>query len=383
MKLLEYKAQELFNRFGISGLKGIVVKSIDGLDENIAGFNLPAVIKAQVQTGGRGKAGGIKAVTNRAELISEGKRMFDLIIKNQSVKALFITDKEEIATEYYASIILDRKSKTPLLIFSSAGGMEINEITDADPDKVVKIQIDPLVGVQPFMIQYIIDKTDLDQKLLAQLESVIRKMYTLFCEYDCLLVEINPLAIDRNGNLKALDGKIEVDDNSLFRHQDMSDFRDEICDNPLVKEARAWNFLYIPVQDIGDIAVISNGSGMIMSCIDLLAKRDLAVTCALDLGGGATADRVSEAIRIVLSNPRVHLVFMNIFGGITRCDEIANGAKNALMGNPKTSIVIRMEGTNKEKGIEILNTVQEGIIRVEGLLQGVDIIHKMRKQRKQ
>jgi succinyl-CoA synthetase beta subunit len=375
MKLLEYQAHELFTRYGIPAAVGTVIRNRKELKAAAPDFKFPAVIKAQVQTGGRGKAGGVKIAETQEELISLGGSIFDLVIKKLPVRKLFITGKAKVRRELYLSITLDRKAKVPVLIFCAEGGIEINEIADTHPDKIVKIFIDPLQGIREHMASYIIEKSGLDKGLRKELVSILTGLYALFVEYDCLLAEINPLIIDADGRLQALDGKLDIDDNALMRHEDIEAIRDELTENLFVAEARKWGFLYIPISENGNIGIVSNGSGMIMSCIDLIIQRGETVSCALDLGGGATADRVREAIRIVFSNPAVELVFVNIFGGITRCDEIATGIETAVNGDPGNSIVVRMEGTNKELGVGIIRGIEGDVELVEGLIHGVERIH--------
>lgn len=364
MKLLEYQAHELFRQYGIPAASGVVVTSKQELqskaDDSDSGIPYPAVVKAQVKTGGRGKAGGVKVAETKAELLEKGNSILDLVIKKLPVRRLFITNKEQIIQELYISITLDRKFKLPVLIFSAEGGMEINDIAEKNPDKVVKIHVDPLQGIRGHMVNYILEKTGFDKKYGKDLLSLITKLYQLFIDYDCLLVEINPLIIDGSDTLRALDGKIDVDDNALMRHEDIAKLRDELTEDDLVVKARKWDFLYIPIDDAGNIGVVSNGSGMIMSTIDLISKKGDTVSCALDLGGGATADRVKEAILIVFSNPKVELLFVNIFGGITRCNEIAGGIRMALEQVEGKTVVVRMEGTNREAGVEIIESIAFG-----------------------
>ncbi len=226
------------------------------------------------------------------------------------------------------------------------------------------------------MIQYIFDNTGIDIKYFDQMNSIVQSLYKMFIECDCLLAEINPLIVDENGLLRALDAKVEIDDNALIRHGDFKKLQNELTDNSLVLEAREWDFLYIPVGMEGSVGIISNGSGMIMSSIDLLNKRGVKVTCALDLGGGATSERVKEAISILFHNDNVKLAFINIFGGITRCDEIANGIRLALEENPSYIIVVRMEGPNKEKGIEIIKNMAHDVEIVPDLIAGVNRIQE-------
>ena len=374
MKLFEYQAHELFARFGIPCSSGCVVSSNEELAARAPSLSYPVVVKAQVQTGGRGKAGGVKTAGSQSELVSAAAEIFRLRFGGQSPAALFLTEKKDIRRELYLGIVLDRKRKEPVLIFSPEGGIDINETVARHAEKVVKVGINPAVGIQPFTLQYLVDRTCLEADLAAQLGPIVEKLFALFHDYDCLLAEINPLALDGSGALSALDAKIEIDDNSLIRHPDVEALRDGLCTDPLVRKARAFRFLYIPIAAQGTIGVISNGSGMIMSSIDMLSTRSLRVACALDLGGGATADRIFEAVRIVLSNPSVKLVFVNIFGGITRCEEVAGGVVRASNENLTKRFVVRMEGTNKEKGLAICAESPCGIQLVDGLDSAMGVI---------
>ena len=379
MKLFEFQAYELLARFGIPCSSGCVVASTEDLSARVSSLSYPIVVKAQVQTGGRGKAGGVKIAGNEDELISRAAEIFQLRFGGQRPAALFLTGKKNILREFYLSIVLDRKRKEPVLIFSSEGGMDINETASKDRRTVVKIGINPAVGIQPFTVQYMCDKAGITAELAGQMGPIVEKLFALFQGYDCLLAEINPLALVASGELIALDAKIEIDDNSLLRHPDVVAFRDAMCSDPLVKEARGFNFLYMPIDSAGSIGVISNGSGMIMSSIDMLTQNGMKVACALDLGGGATADRIFEAVRIVISNPAVRLVFVNIFGGITRCEEVAGGVVRASKENATKRFVVRMEGTNKEKGLAICSEAPRGIQLVDGLDGAISVISRVLK----
>lgn len=374
MKLLEYKAHEVFHEFGVPAINGFTVSSVEELENDTRQIEYPVVIKAQVQTGNRGKAGGIQFAQNKAELIQKGGEILAMTIKGLEVNRIFITEKVDIAKEMYLSFTMDRKTKLGVLIFSPEGGVDINEIAEKNPDKVAKVLLPPGDEIENFILQYVIDRTGLDPQYAEEFKSICRQLYRMYVQYDCLLAEINPLVITKAGHLKALDGKVDIDDNSLYRHPSIEAFRDEITENKLVLAARKFDFLYIPIKDRGNIGVISNGSGMIMSSIDLISKRGMEVTCALDLGGGATADRIKEALKIVASNPLVDTIFINIFGGITRCDEIANGVAHSIDHIDTNRLVIRLEGTNKEQGLQIIREMGGNIELVDGLYAGVDAL---------
>lgn len=389
MKLLEYKSHELFYDYDIPSNKGVVIDSLDDLDDKLQDDepargvdvsskieNYPVVVKAQVQTGGRGKAGGIKFADNAEEVKEISRNLLGSEIKGLKINKLLVVDMIDVKKEWYLSITLDRKTKTPLLIFSTEGGVDIEEIAHETPEKIAKIPINPMMGIKSYMVRYLINYFDMDQQYLKPLYEIVKNLYKLFREYDCLLTEINPLVIDDSGDMLAVDGKIDIDDNSLFRHEDILRFRDELTEDPKVIEAREYDFLYIPVRDTGNIGVISNGSGMIMSSMDLISQKGMEVTCALDLGGGATAERVQEAIKIVLENDNVELLLINIFGGITRCDEIAKGLKMAADAVGDKKVIIRVEGTNKEAGLEIIHNMKDTVISVDSILEGVDALYE-------
>ena len=250
--------------------------------------------------------------------------------------------------------------------------MDIEETAKTSPEKVLKVPVDPLIGINDYIPRYLLSKSGSDMTYLDQLFELLKKLYRLFTEFDCMLVEINPLVISDENRLVALDGKISIDDSALARQPEILEFRDSLPDDELVLKARKFNFLYIPCETGGSIGVMSNGSGMIMSCIDMISKQNLSVGAALDLGGGATSDRIREAIGIILSNPKIKALFINIFGGITRCDEVAGGVKAAVESfSGDKLIIVRFEGTNKEKGLDILSSIKGNTVSVNGLREGV------------
>ncbi|MCD8139245.1 MAG: ADP-forming succinate--CoA ligase subunit beta [Planctomycetaceae bacterium] len=378
MDLMEYKAKEYFDLYRIAGPRGFVVNSLADLDGLEVEY--PCMVKAQVQIGGRGKAGGIKPATNTSELEAACAAILGMDIKGHPVKRLLVTRQVEVASEWYLSIALDRVKKCPIVIFSSVGGVDIEETAKTDPDKIIRVTIDPIVGLRPYVATYLVSKSGIDASYTGQLADMLDKLYALFREGDCLLCEINPLAVTPAGELQALDAKVTVDDAALYRHPELIELRDEMESHPLILEARKFRFLFIPCDPDGEVAVISNGSGMIMSCIDVLSKNGMKTVAALDLGGGATGDRVKEAIRICLSEPKTKALFINIFGGITRCDEIAAGVKGFVdeYGSDKL-VVIRFEGTNKEKGIAVLESIgKPNVVFADGLYEGVDAIKERR-----
>ena len=375
MDLMEYKVRELYRQAGIPANRGVVVVDLESLDSAVAQLSFPMVIKAQVQTGGRGKAGGIRFAENNAELHRETTRILGMDIRGHRVDRLFIAEKAEILDECYLGLVLDRLSKRPMILFSRAGGVDIEETARENPDQVIRLPFDPLVGFQDYLPRYLASKSGLDAAYLPAFTDLVNKMAALFIARDCTLLEINPLGLQADGALIAIDGKATIDDSALFRHPDLLAYRDTLTEDPFVLEARRFDFLYIPCEKDGDIAVMSNGSGMIMSCIDLISQAGFSVVAALDLGGGATSGRIVEAIRIVLGHPQVNTLFINIFGGITRCDEVAGGIRQAMeKQTADKQVIVRLEGTNKEQGLQVLAASHGDIQVVESIAGGVRVI---------
>lgn len=383
MDILEYQARDLFIKFDIPTMKACVIKDHKELASKVAEADLsyPLVAKVQIPMGKRGKAGGIRFADNLSQLQDHIDDLLHKDLLGFRVNEIMVVEKAEYKSEYYLSIILDRLSKQPMIIFSAEGGMDIEELAANQPDKIIKIIIDPFVGVQDYHITNILSQCDLPMSLKRNLLNVISKLYKCFIGSDCLLAEINPLVMDDSENLIALDGKIRIDDSALYRLPEMLEIREHLHEEPLVREARHHDFLYIPIEKGGQVAVMSNGSGMLMSCIDLITKAGQNVGAALDLGGGATADRIKEALRILFSTEGIDSVLINIFGGITRCDEVAQGivyAWESLKG--MDNIVVLMEGTNKDKGLEILSKLEDNILIPDNLPQGVaTLVQRMEK----
>lgn len=390
MKLLEYKAKELFDQYGIRTPEGIVIdqlygrdnksqaredSDLEGLNQKLEMLEYPVVVKAQVQVGGRGKAGGVRFADTPEEAREICNQLLYSNLKGLKVNELLVVKKISGINEWYLSITLDRLGKMPMIIFSPQGGVDIEETAVTDPDKIIKIGIDPLIGIEDHIVHYIIDKSGISSIYFDEINDVLKKLYSLFMDTDCLLAEINPLIVTEDHQIIAADGKVDVDDSALYRQPNILAFREKLQENELIIDARKFRLLYIPIEDDGDIAVMSNGSGMIMSCIDLISKASMKVGTALDLGGGCTADRIYEGIRIILSDPKIKTLFISIFGGITRCDEVANGVGKAVKHlTDVKSIVIRIEGTNKEEGLKILGDIQGDIVSVDSIREGIKVL---------
>lgn len=372
MKLLEYKGKELLSKYNIAIQKSVLVESPDNISLKLSDLTFPVVIKAQIMAGGRGKAGGIRFADNLKEAEEIIKSLLGFNIKGHIVKKLLIAQKVEGTSENYLSIILDRYYKSPMIIFSPIGGVDIEETARENPDKIIKIPVNPLFGIKDYIIRYIIKKACLPDVFFNGLQNIVTNIYRLFLEYDCILCEINPLLVTEDNDFIAIDAKIDIDDSSLYRHPDISEFRDQIEEDKLILEARKYDFLYIPIDSEGFVSVMSNGSGMLMSCIDFITKSSLIVGSALDLGGGATSDRISEAIKIVFKNKRINYLFISVFGGITRCDEVAGGIRDAIKEIGKDKIlIVRIEGTNKEIGLDILKNLGSNVSYVQTIGDGI------------
>jgi succinyl-CoA synthetase beta subunit len=382
MKLYEYQGKALFAKYNIPTPKGVVITSTAEIGEKLGGVKFPAVVKAQILAGGRGKAGGIKFVDTAAEAGNYVLEMLNTILKDLSIDAVYVEEKVASAAEYYLSITMDSESRKPIVIFSKFGGMDIEEIARNNPDAIVKVLIDPQYGLKNFHVNNIVKQADITEpEIIKSLQQILPALYKMFIEYDAMLVEINPLMVLQDNTLIAADAKVEIDDVALFRHKDLLEWREAMPVDPLVKEARDAGFLYIDIDTEGTAGVISNGSGMLMSCIDWISREGGKVACVLDLGGGATSDRVAEAIKILLKDARVKSLLISIFGGITRCDEIAGGIKKAIAeSETSVPIVTRLEGTNKEKGLEILSTLEnEKIMVATGLKDAAEKVLKAQK----
>lgn len=361
MKIHEYQAKELFARYDIPVPRGIPCLAQDSCAAAIAELSGGVwVVKAQVHAGGRGKGGGVK-VANSAE---QAQRYADSIFGmqlvtpqtgegGQTVRRLLIEEGVEIADELYMSLLVDRVAQRVVLMASSEGGMEIEEVAAREPDKIRKMWIDPAVGVEASAALQIAKDIGVPDDAGEQAVALMQKLYQLFCESDASLVEINPLVVTKDDNLIALDAKVNFDDNALFRHPDFAAWQDDAEEDPMELEAAKYDLSYIALD--GNIGCMVNGAGLAMATMDIIKLYGGEPANFLDVGGGATADKVTAAFKIMLSNPSLKAILINIFGGIMRCDVIAEGVTQAVKEvNLNVPLVVRLEGTNVEKGQEIL-----------------------------
>ena len=374
MKLLEYQAAELFKKYGISVPKGVVIDDASTAVSAMGSvcLSFPAVLKAQVAAGGRGKAGGVLFVDSLIEAKNIINNMLFSNLLGFKVNKILAVEKVKTEKEWYLSIMIDRTTGVPCVLFSSKGGIEIEETAKNDPDAIINIPINPLIGPGRYISDYICSKSEIGMVYSECMYDLIDRLYRLFSDNHCLLAEINPVVVCPGDKLTAVDGKIDIDDSALFRLPEIEAFRNQIDEPEQVTAARELGLLYIPLKKDARVGLISNGSGMLMNMMDMLSDEGIETACALDMGGGATCDRYCEAVRLIFSTPGVDILFIYIFGGITRCDEVAEGVKNALAGEIK-NVIIRMEGTNKSEGMEITKHTP-GVLQAGGITEGVKLV---------
>ena len=356
MDLYEYQGKQLFKKFGIPVSDGqLVAAASEALRAAKELGGGPVVVKAQVLTGGRGKAGGVKLAGDPLDAQAKAEGILGLDIRGHVVRQVWIEQASDIAKEYYLSITFDRGAKKPLFMFTTQGGVEIEQVAEESPDALVRLHVDPLEGFQPWQARRLVyDGGITEPGEQKQLVSIIGNLYRCFVETDALLTEINPLIVTPDGEVKALDSKFTVDDNALYRHPDIAAMRDLGAADPLEALAREKGVTYVKLD--GEVGILGNGAGLAMSTVDVVAHVGGRPANFCDLGGGGDAQGVVDALEVITGDPQVKSIFFNIFGGITRGDEVARGILQALdrldlSGYP---IVVRLDGTNSEEGRRIL-----------------------------
>ena len=365
MNLFEYQGKDLYKKYSITTPKSIFINSISDLTEN-HGLSFPLVVKAQVQVGGRGKAGGIKVAKNHQELEEHIDAILGMDIKGHKVESLLIEEASEIISEYYISFTLDRSEKKYLMMLSSKGGMDIEEVAANSPDDLIKIHISPSLGLESNVITQAIKDANLNPDYIDELHEIISKLYKLFTEGDCDLVEVNPLAITNQG-VSALDSKVSLDMNAIYRQDDFKKYEEEIPIPESEKFAKSKGLNFIKLD--GSVGIIGNGAGLVMSTLDVVAEHGGKAANFCDIGGGAKAETVTAALEVLESEEEVTSVLINIFGGITRCDLVAEGIVEATKGKVlKWPLIVRLDGTNSKEGLEILSkNANEKIIISESM----------------
>lgn len=360
MKIHEFQAKQLFKQYGVSIPKGVVCKTAADVEKAAKEMQMPVAVKAQIHAGGRGKGGGVKL----ARSLEEAKAAAEAIIgmqlvtkqtgpEGKKVRQVLVEEGVSIKAELYLSFVIDRAHGEITLITSREGGMDIEEVAESSPEKIIKVRINPLNGMQDYLVRQAIFALELPQGAMKEMAALIRNLYKLFTEYDCSLVEINPLILTDDDHVLALDAKIDIDSNSLFRHPDIKEMHDPYEDDPTEVEAAKFNLNYVKLD--GNIGNMVNGAGLAMATMDIIKQAGAEPANFLDVGGGANAEMVENGFRIILDDPNVKGILINIFGGILRCDVLASGvvqaAKKVQLSIP---VVVRMEGTNVEEGRRIL-----------------------------
>ncbi|MCP3798784.1 ADP-forming succinate--CoA ligase subunit beta [Allokutzneria sp. A3M-2-11 16] len=370
MDLYEYQAKDLFAAHGVPVLPGAVATTPDEAEAIAAEYGVAVVVKAQVKTGGRGKAGGVKLAKDSAETKSKAEDILGLDIKGHIVHRVLVTPASDIAEEYYFSFLLDRSNRTFLAMASVEGGMDIEEVAVSKPEALAKIAIDPIAGVDLAKANEIVAAAKFPAEVADQVADVIVKLWETFVSEDATLVEVNPLVRDPQGKIVALDGKVTLDENAGFRHPAHAELVDKAAENPLEAAAKAKDLNYVKLD--GEVGIIGNGAGLVMSTLDVVAyagEKHGGVKPAnfLDIGGGASAEVMANGLEIILSDPAVRSVFVNVFGGITACDAVANGIVKALeiLGSEATKpLVVRLDGNNVVEGRRILAEANHPLVTV-------------------
>jgi succinyl-CoA synthetase beta subunit len=352
MKLHEYQGKELFRNVGMPVPQGVVATTPQEVEEAARQMGR-VVVKAQVHVGGRGKAGGVKVASTPEEARDVASRILGMDIKGLTVHKVLVEPALAIATEYYAGIVNDRASKRFVLMLSALGGIDIEEVAATQPDKIVKVAIDPAFGLPDYLLRQAAYDAGFDPKYHRAILPVLKGLYQALVTYDAMLVEVNPLVITDDGKVIVADAKVDIDDNALFRHPEMAAYREESFDNEMDRVAAEQGLTYVHLG--GDVGIIGNGAGLVMQTLDVVNANGLKPANFLDLGGGAQADQVVKAMSMVLSDPEVKAIIFNIFGGITRADTVAQGMLAAAeqMEIP-VPVVVRLSGTQEEAGRKML-----------------------------
>ena len=381
MKIHEYQAKELLAKYGVPIPKGRVATTPEEAAEITTELGGKAIVKAQVHAGGRGKAGGIKVVSSAVEAAQATKDLIGTTLvtfqtgpEGAPVGSVLVEELVDVETELYVGMAIDGATEGVVAIASSAGGMEIEEVTETTPEKLLRVSIDPVLGLQPFQGRRIAYGLGVDDSLVRPISALMDSIYKVFEESDCSLVEINPLGITTDGRVLAMDAKLNIDDDAVFRHRDLQPLRDTDQEDVLEVEARESSINYVKLD--GDIGYIVNGAGLAMATMDVTHSAGAAPANFLDIGGGADEAKVAKALSIVLSDPDVKTVLVNLFGGILRCDVAARGFLQAAEEAPDAMkpMIVRMLGTNSDEGREIMANSGLDVVLVDDLNQAADAI---------
>jgi succinyl-CoA synthetase beta subunit len=353
MDLLEYQGKQLFRRHGVPVPEGQYAASVEDAVDAAEQLGYPVVIKAQVQIGGRGKAGGIKLAKDPDEAELHADAILGMDIRGFTVHEMYVEKASSIAEEYYAAIVFDRSAKKPMAMLSRMGGMDVEEVAERDPEAMRMLHVDPLIGFQEFHGRRLAFEAGIAEDLIRPVGAMLGRLYDAFVGEDATLVEVNPLLVTDERDVVALDAKVTIDGNALFRHPDVAELRDLSAEDPQERMAKERGLTYVKLD--GNIGILGNGAGLVMSTLDVVAQAGGKPANFLDAGGGSKAEAITSAVEVILSDEKVRAVLFNIFGGITRCDEVAKGLIDAFRQiEPDVPFVVRLDGTNDEEGRRLL-----------------------------
>jgi succinyl-CoA synthetase beta subunit len=366
MRLHEYQAKEVFSDAGIPTPDAALAESVDEAVEAAENIGYPVAVKAQVHVGGRGKAGGIKLAETREEAEDAAESILGMDLKGYTVEKLLVEEAVDFTDELYVGVTMDRGEGKPVAMVSSKGGVNIEEVAEEDPDAIAREHIDPAFGMHPYQARKAVYDAGIDREVALDVASVLTTLYDLWDDKDASDAEINPLMVTADDEVIAADAVLNIDGDALFRHPDLAEMEDEAAEDELEAKANDYGFDYVRLE--GNVGIIGNGAGLVMTTLDLVDYYGGSPANFLDIGGGAKAERVTNALDMVFSDENVDSVVFNIFGGITRGDEVAKGINEALesLDEIPKPVVVRLAGTNAEEGMEILNT---DLVQVEATLE--------------
>ena len=353
MDLLEYQGKQLFAEHGVPVPEGRHATTPKAARKAAEELGFPVVIKAQVQIGGRGKAGGIQVAKTADEAQAHAQAILGMDIRGLTVQEVWVEQASDIAAEYYAAVVFDRSAKKPLVMLSSMGGMDVEEVAENHPEAIARLHVDPLAGLSASEAGRLASESGIEAGVVDAVAAMLAKLYDLFVATDSMLVEVNPLIVTGDRQVVALDAKVTVDDNALFRQPEVAEMRNPSAEDPQEQMAKERGITYVKLD--GEVGILGNGAGLVMSTLDVIAQAGGRPANFLDVGGGAQAEEIVSSLEVLLSDQKVKAVLFNIFGGITRCDEVAKGILQALdQIDVRVPIVVRLDGTNDEEGRRIL-----------------------------
>ena len=369
MDLLEYQGKQLFARHGIPVPTGVPAASVPEAVEAADSVGYPCVIKAQVLIGGRGKLGGIQLARDRAQAQKQAESILGMDIRGLIVHEVWVEQASQIEAEYYASVVFDRSTQDVLVMLSTRGGMDIETVAAEDPDALASLHVDPLLGFQDYHGRRLAYAAGVESDLVRPVGAMLAKLYRAFVAEDAMLIEVNPLIVTPERSLRALDAKVTLDGNALRRHPDNAALRNLSAEDPQERMAQERKLTYVKLD--GNIGILGNGAGLVMATLDVVAQAGGRPANFLDAGGGSKSEAIVAAVEVILSDPKVRAVLFNIFGGITRCDEVASGLIEAFHRvAPQVPFVVRLDGTNDEQGRRLLAEAKLSNLHVEATMLG-------------